>query len=159
MVLWKKESNVGASDALFVDLFADKSKIKGYNEWNRQLKSADWKNRFLGRSIVPGKNNAVSDSYRMEGNTYFKNRSWTEAMELYTQSLCYAQPGTQNVGLAFANRSSCFFEMKMYDKCLRDIELAEKANYPNMAKLMVRKVSFRLPRASIAFNAIHVCKR
>lgn len=145
MVLWKKESSsaVGAGDALFIDLFADKSKIKGYAEWNRQLENADWKNRFLNRSIVPGKNNAVSDSYRAEGNLYFKNRRWTEAMELYTQSLCFAQLDTPNVSLAFANRSACFFEMKMYDKGLRDIELAEKANYPNMGKLLVRKAKFQ----------------
>lgn len=141
MVLWKKESTV--SDAPFVDLLADKSKIKGYNEWNCQMRSAAWKNRFLNESIEPGKNNVTSDRYRMEGNMYFKNRSWVEAMELYTQSLCFAQPETKNVSLAHANRAACFFEMKMYDKSLRDIELAEKANYPHMENLMARKVRYQ----------------
>lgn len=143
MNLWKKELNtVAAGDAPFIDLFADKSKIKGYNEWNRQLENADWRNRFLNQFIGPGKNNVTSDNYRTQGNLYFKNRRWTEAMELYSQSLCFAQPDTQNVSFAYANRASCFFEMKMYDKSLRDIDLAAKANYPNKEKLMARKIKF-----------------
>lgn len=53
----------------------------------------------------------------------------------------YAEVGTENVSLAYANRSLCFLKMDMYDKCLVDIDLAIRANYPKhqMAKLEERK--------------------
>lgn len=134
MVLWKKESNGD-----FTDLLADKSKISGYDEWNRKLKAANWKNHFLNEFIEPRKSNVTSERYRTEGNMFYKSHRLMEAMELYTQSLCFAEPGTTNVSLAYANRAACFFELKMYDKCLVDIDLAAKASYPYMENLMARK--------------------
>lgn len=137
MVLWKKESS--SANAHLVDLFVDKSQINGAKDWNRKLRSSDWKNQFLLRVIDPKKCNKASDGFRTEGNMYFKQGQWTEAMELYSQSLRFAELGTNNVSFAYANRASCFLHLKMYDECLRDIELAVQANYPHMPKLMQRK--------------------
>lgn len=61
-------------------------------------------------------------------------------MHLYNQSLCVAQVGSENVGLAYGNRSACFFHLKMFDECLTDIELAKKANYPQQ---LMRKLEKR----------------
>lgn len=142
MVLWKKESS-GAGVTLYTDLFADKTKITGYKQWNRRIEEGDWRPPPLNLFEVPGKNNMKSEGYRTQGNMRFAGRRWTEAMELYSQSLCFAEPDMPNVGLVYFSRASCFFELKMYDESLRDIELAEKANYPNKEKLLVRKVRFQ----------------
>lgn len=77
---------------------------------------------------------------RKEGNTYFGRHQWSEAMELYNESLCYAKPGSEHISLAYSNRSACFFNMKMYTKCMIDIEHAMKAGFPEqmMPKLIRR---------------------
>lgn len=137
MSLWKKESN--CVDALFVNLFTPNRRT--FAEWDRQIQANDWKHKFLLYSIKPKKNNKVSDSFRFDGTNYFNCAQWMEAMELYTQSLRFAETETDNVCFAYANRSNCFLKMKEYEKCLIDIDLAIKANYPArlMPKLEKRK--------------------
>lgn len=139
MVFWKKESN--SVDALYVDLFADKSRIPSFDEWNRKLELADWKNVFFCKEFEPGKNNQKSDYFRSIGNGLFGREDWIDAMEFYSQSLCFAELGTNNVSFAYSNRAACFLKLERYDECLRDIELAEQANYPHMPKLMQRKAT------------------
>ncbi|XP_031619051.1 SET and MYND domain-containing protein DDB_G0273591-like [Contarinia nasturtii] len=136
--LWEKESkNV---DAHFIDLFADIRNSKSIDEWNRQLQSS-WKHRFVLAVFDAVKNNDTANFFRNEGNLYFKQKSWIEAMELYSKSLSFAEPGTVNRSFSYASRASCFFQMKNYDKCLIDIELAVQSNYPEqmMPVLMKRK--------------------
>ncbi len=76
------------------------------------------------------KNNEHSTALRNAGNEKFREEKWEEAMSYYNWSLCFAENGSENVALAIANRSACFFNMKMYDKVLVDIELAKKSNVP-----------------------------
>lgn len=87
------------------------------------------------------KSDNVSAELRSQGNKKFDKRLWNEAMELYNQSLRFAVIGSETMSLAYANRSACFFELKMYEKCLVDIDLAIKANYPKrlMSKLERRR--------------------
>lgn len=128
-ILWKKESN--CADALFCDLFdVDKTKFVTFSDWNKKIRRSEWKNHFLSKTIKPEKNNEISTKFRTDGNAFFKSNQWTEAIELYTQSLRFAEIGTDNVSFAYANRSNCFLKVKEYGKCLIDIELAIKANYP-----------------------------
>lgn len=137
--LWKKESN--SADALYIDLFANHRNTRGFQEWDRQVRASNWTHRFLFKSIVPGKNNKISNEFRAEGNMYFKQTMWTEAMELYSQALCFAEPGTDAISLSYANRATCFLHLKKYSQCLKDIGYAIEANYPanRMPKLMQRK--------------------
>lgn len=137
MTLWKKDSK--SANAHYINLFADQSRIRGLNEWTRALQSSNWKNRFLSSEFDPKKCNKKSDEFRSKGNMIFGMEMWMEAMELYNLSLLVAEPGTQNLSLAYANRASTFLRMQLYDECLRDIELAVEANYPHMPKLMKRK--------------------
>lgn len=137
MVLWQKESN--DADAAYVDLFANNNKTDGFSEWNRKLRASNWKNSYLFKAHNPIKSNKTSDSIRNEGNAYFRMGQYVEAMEMYSVSLIFAEPGTDNVSFGYANRATCFMNMKLYDECLCDIELAVKANYPNMPKLTQRK--------------------
>lgn len=77
-----------------------------------------------------------SKEYRMEGNKYFslKNRNYVRALELYNQSICFAESNSEDLGIGYANRSAIYFEWKKYDLCLENINLAKDNQYP--ARLM-----------------------
>lgn len=140
--LWKKETS-GGDTQQFIDLFANMCKTKSVKEWDRQIKSADWKHDYLigGIAVGAGKNNKIADDFRANGNAYFKQNQWLKAMEFYNESLYFAKAGTDSVSFAFSNRANCFLNMKEYEKCLKDIDLAVEAKYPQdlMPKLMKRK--------------------
>lgn len=126
-MLWVKESN--QKNALFVDLFKS-------NKLQRSLNLIESK-----ACTPPTKSDTVAMRKRKEGNVLFGQREWAEAMEMYNESLCSAKTGSKHISLAYANRSSCFLNMKLYNECLIDIELAKEAGYPMdlMPKLDQRK--------------------
>lgn len=130
--LWKKEAT--SSGTMYVDLFACSS--------NGQCKP------FQSYPVEKvSKDNKVSTMFRLQGNDLFQENKVTEAMECYNKSLCFAENGTENVNLAYANRASCFLNLKMYEEALIDIELANQAGYSAqlMPKLKKRQVDcFRL---------------
>lgn len=137
--LWKKESN--QPDAPYTDLLSKHLNEETFKAWSEELSNKPkWKHCYRDLQLVPNKSNNWSSMLRTElGNKEFKSRLWDSAMEYYNQSLIFAEPGTENVGLAYANRSACFIEMQMYDKCLIDIELAEKENYPEKLREKLQK--------------------
>lgn len=76
------------------------------------------------------KSNERSEMLRSEGNKFYSQRNFFNAMLKYNESLCFAEPESENVGFAYANRSAIYFEKKLYEKCLRNIEMAKKHRYP-----------------------------
>lgn len=126
-MLWQKESE--AKDALYIDLCKPspseinefKTEILLYE--NRMLKSIE-------KNFITNKDNNFSLKLRQEGNALFAKKKWDQAMDKYNRSLCFAENDSELIALAYANRSSCYLHMQMYDKCLIDIDLAKKANYP-----------------------------
>lgn len=107
------------------------------------------------------KNNEISTALRIDGNEKFRQEKWMVAMSSYNWSLCFAENNSENVGLAFANRSACFFHMKMYDEVLVDIELAKQWQVPdhllpklnqrkrdseNLYRMQSRQCSYRTPK-------------
>lgn len=124
-MLWKKESK--KKNALYVDI----SKFKSSDDMEFCLKQMIITTN--GKSL-PRKNNAISLKRRQEGNELFGKSQWVEAIEKYNGSLCFAEPGSEHISLAYANRSAVFVHMKKYNECLKDIELAKGAGYP--ARLM-----------------------
>ncbi|XP_070496813.1 SET and MYND domain-containing protein 4-like [Chironomus tepperi] len=78
------------------------------------------------------KSNQTSNILRQEGNDFYKKREFFLALLKYNQSLCYAESESENLGLAYANRSAVYFEMKLHDQCLKNIDLAEKNSYPKL---------------------------
>ncbi|KAL7017896.1 hypothetical protein ACKWTF_010560 [Chironomus riparius] len=76
------------------------------------------------------KSSEFADSSRAEGNKLYCERSFFDALVKYNESLCYAPEASEGIGLAYANRSAVYFEMKLYDKCLKNIELAKVNGYP-----------------------------
>ncbi|XP_037033180.1 SET and MYND domain-containing protein DDB_G0273589-like [Bradysia coprophila] len=116
--LWQKESK---DPELYVNIFERVSNESFASYWKPTSEAVPNLNR---------KNNEISTQCRRDGNTKFKNADWMEALNAYNQSLCFAEIGSENVSLAYANRSACFLHLEMYDKCLTDIEMAKQANYP-----------------------------
>lgn len=73
---------------------------------------------------------AAADSFRLEGNEFYKQRRFHDALIDYNKSLCFAPPRSKELGLAYANRSSIYFEVRMYQKSVENIKLARENNYP-----------------------------
>ncbi|XP_070490712.1 SET and MYND domain-containing protein 4-like isoform X1 [Chironomus tepperi] len=72
----------------------------------------------------------IASECRVDGNKLYSQRNFFDALVKYNESLCYAPEGSEAIGLAYANRSAVYFEMKMYEKCLKNIELAKLNGYP-----------------------------
>lgn len=109
-MLWKKESN--RAGALLVDL----NEIYGDDSFgacevdDAKVKSDDLSNHYLQKAI------AQCDA-----------RNWFEAIELFNQALCLSENDSIELGRIYAHRASCYMQLKLFDQCLVDIELA-KAN-------------------------------
>lgn len=110
--LWKKDTE----KAEYVDLFASE----------RTSKRID-----IAEMPPTRKNTQSSTEWRKKGNKFFGLQNYIEAMKCYNQSLCYAEIGSENMALAYSNRSACYFHMNKYEEVLVDIELARKANLPD----------------------------
>lgn len=109
--LWEKESN--QFDAKYIDVLRDESSTLS-----------------LEHLRINKKDNKYSIELREHGNKQFALKKWSKSMVLYNESLRYAELGSENVALAYSNRSACFFKMKMYDKTIVDVELAKNSNVP-----------------------------
>lgn len=130
-LLWHKESNDAGS--LYIDIFKDISV-----DFRESVSvSVTAKSKNFHRIT---KNNELSKAYREQGNVQFQERKWFEAMQLYNASLCFAENDSENVSLAYADRSTCFLRLRQYEKCLADIELAKKARHPEH---LIQKLSKR----------------
>lgn len=81
--------------------------------------------------ISSRKSSENAEATRSAGNKFYVERSFFNALEKYNESLCFAVAGSEAIGLAFANRSAVYFEMKLYEKCLKNIELAKANGYPD----------------------------
>lgn len=59
-----------------------------------------------------------------EGNNFFNQRKYFEALKSYNKSLCHAKPNSVDLIKSFAGRSAVYFEMQHYQKCVENIRLA-----------------------------------
>lgn len=121
--MWRKESS--SKSALYINLCAAKRNL---DEVYRDVRSEI--NAHKKMKSLFSKCDATSQVKRKFANMHFKDRDWEDAIEYYNEALCFAEKGSKCMGLAFANRSACFFNMKLFDQCLIDIELAKQNNYP-----------------------------
>ena len=71
-----------------------------------------------------------SEKLRAEANRLYVQKKFYDALLKYNESLCCAEAESENLGLAYANRSAVYFEMKLYDKCLLNIDMAKRNRYP-----------------------------
>lgn len=124
-MLWQKELNTDEDkdEAVYIDILRNTKHPLANFRLNRK------------------KSNVHSLRTRTEGNRKFAQNDFEGAMELYNESICFAEKGSELLSLAYANRSSCFLKLRMYERCLVDIQLAKTANYPErlMPKLEERQ--------------------
>lgn len=90
------------------------------------------------------KDNNRSKELRQEGNKLFCQGKAFDALELYNQSICWAEckDNTEELAIGYANRSAVYYKWNMYEICTQNIELAKSAGYPKrlMEKLMKREM-------------------
>lgn len=87
------------------------------------------------------KNNGLSELARLQGNQKYSHNDVKVATVLYNKSICFAEMDSENLSLAYANRSMCLLKMNLYCECFADIRLAEWKNCleSTLKKLQSRK--------------------
>lgn len=93
--LWKNES-YGSSE-LYVDLLSSFDIEFGANPQKVER--------------APIKSNIIANEFRAAGNRFFELKSLSLAIEIYNESLRHAENGTESLGLAYANRATCFLHI------------------------------------------------
>lgn len=77
------------------------------------------------------KNNGQAEIHRKQGNKFFIDDMWLEALVCYNKSLCYATKTSEHLAIAYSNRSAVYLEMKEYRLCMENISLARNARAPS----------------------------
>ncbi|XP_055301274.1 SET and MYND domain-containing protein DDB_G0273589-like [Sitodiplosis mosellana] len=135
--LWTKVNRKGPH--VYVDFFEDFESDYGeqFKEWDQQLNNQDWKHKFLNLQNDAVKNKTVANMFDSQGNVHFQHREFHKAMEMYNQALCFAQFNSAQMGVLYAKRGFCFFNLNMYIECMADTELALGTDFPSawMSKL------------------------
>jgi tetratricopeptide (TPR) repeat protein len=85
------------------------------------------------------KSNEKSLAARNEGNAFYVQRKFHESLLKYNESLCLAEAGSENLGYAYANRSAVYFELRVFDKCLKNVEAAMENHYPEKSWEILKK--------------------
>jgi len=71
------------------------------------------------------KSNLLSENYRRHGNKSYQDSKFHEALRCYNKALCYVkQPKSNEAALLYGNRSAVYFELKLADKCIENIDMA-----------------------------------
>ncbi|XP_044020555.1 SET and MYND domain-containing protein 4-like [Aphidius gifuensis] len=97
---------------------------------------------------------ANSIHWRTIGNNLYttvKNNDYlSKSIEAYTKSIAFAPVGSNELSLAYANRSAVLFKARLYQDCLLDIERALKSTgYPDKLKTKL------FIRQSLCFKALN----
>lgn len=100
-------------------------------------------NRIPRCDLRNAKDNNRSKGLRQMGNNLFAQGKPFDALELYNQSICWAdsKENSEELAIGYANRSAVYFKWKMYEQATQNIELAKDAGYPKrlMDKLIKRE--------------------
>lgn len=121
--MWKKESN--SKNALYINICASGT---SNDEIHKDVRAEI--NEHKKMTALYSKSDATAVNKRKYAHIAFKKCEMHDAIDLLNESLCFAEKKSPNMGIAYADRSTCFFNLKMYDKCLVDIDLALKFNCP-----------------------------
>lgn len=131
-ILWKKSKTKNSHQ--YMDLFKIKHHEIPLTPIEHEVKCG----RFS--SLLTQKNNQEAQFFREAGKKWFAQGKYALAMKEFNNCLRLAENETEEVGLAYANRSSCFFHMNMLEECMIDLKLAKRSRYPAdlMTKLETR---------------------
>lgn len=127
-MLWKKdESSTGYID-IFAAINPDTPFAKMYMEKAEEFHAREYKNR-VNRSEYQ-KTPHFAMSHRERGKQLFVEKEFVGAMQAFNVAMLFSPRRSDEMALAFANRSACFLHLNMPNECLTDIELAKQSNYP-----------------------------
>ncbi|XP_055592846.1 histone-lysine N-methyltransferase SMYD3-like isoform X2 [Uranotaenia lowii] len=93
------------------------------------------------KSVCPKDPTRAKELRQKANETYRKGMDHMgAALSEYNMAICAAPEGSEELGLAYANRSAVCFQQKKYHACVKNIELAQM-NYPKdkLEKLLERK--------------------
>lgn len=76
------------------------------------------------------KNSQKANELREVGNFHYKASRFFDALVWYNKSICNSVLGSQEMALGFANRSAVYMEIKEYEFCIENINLAIECGYP-----------------------------
>lgn len=149
-ILWKKTSSPKSD--LYIDIY-ESDNIPDHQIFLDRLAELIDSN-FQAAILAPikGKDDSLAKHERECGKKLFSEKKYLEAMDKFNCGLGLAENGSAEIGLAIANRSSCFYHLQMLDKCLVDIEMAKNSNYPEQLK---DKLEARLAKCSEAKKNDH----
>ncbi|KAK2155570.1 hypothetical protein LSH36_236g00004 [Paralvinella palmiformis] len=99
------------------------------------------KEAFQVAPMVEAKSASESGTLREKGNVCFQKKDYKEALSLYNKAVlrapingvkesCDEAAQCEEFVLALGNRSATLFKLKEYKRCLEDIKVALKYNYP-----------------------------
>lgn len=100
------------------------------------------------------KNNEKSRQIRKEANAIFHASNYILALLEYNKSICMAENGTEDLGIAFANRSAVYIQIGKPELCLKDIRNAKQNRYPKhlMEKLLARELECMIKKMTPTFD-------
>lgn len=114
-----------------LQIFTDLDKNEKVTFSYHLLKSDNFLPQF---EIVSGKSVAVALQYRNLGNKAFYRKGDADALKYYTKSVAASPIDSEELALAYANRSAVLFKLKKYNSSLLDINRALEKNYPDFLK-------------------------
>lgn len=80
---------------------------------------------MLGAPARPNKkSDEVAEKHRELGCQHFSRKENFDALIEFNKSLCFAVPGSVPMASTYANRAEVYFQLKLYENCLNNIELA-----------------------------------
>ncbi|XP_073974235.1 SET and MYND domain-containing protein 4-like isoform X2 [Rhodnius prolixus] len=88
------------------------------------------------------KSKEKSIKYRAEGNSFYTKGYVYQSLRYYTNAVLLAPKDSEELQLAFGNRSAALFSMKKYQECISDIKYALSCNKtPSIRdiRLLIRK--------------------
>lgn len=126
-MLWSKEDTASSS---YVDIFTQPNDDQLSPEETNTRNEADDRDFQKRSKRFDQKFEQYAEECRDEGKKLFAQKDFITAMQEFNRCLMFARSGSQEISLALANRSACFYHLNMPDECLHDIELAKASNYP-----------------------------
>lgn len=103
-------------------------------------------NEFPNYNLTPFKKSTErSIVLRKKANNLFTRKHEDDlynALEMYNACICFAENDSEELSIAFANRSAVYFELRLYERCLENIALVKlMSTYPTrlLDKLLQRE--------------------
>lgn len=157
-LLWKKDELLDSD--VYIELFAGRSyeihTLTKYFDVEDPDEYADNSTK-IWIHCLESKRDGKAFTHREEGKQLFGQGKYFDSMKEFNNALRLARNDSEEVGLAYANRSSCFFFLNMFSECLTDIELAKKSYYP---EILVDKLNERIRLCNLVMqNNQHIPKR